>query len=145
MDSLYVIFALIAISIGIIMVLYLSYTSSKELPKEKSKWYDSDWSLTNFTLASDMFTRPKSIQDIKFWDLGKFNDSICEIDETVEDIVNNLKLFEADYNEIPLQQLIVFSAAYILNYKVHHKTADSYISKFSSFDFFPASKNFRPT
>ena len=140
MNSLYVIFALIIIGVGIIVVFYLSYKSSKELPKEKSKWYDSDWNLTNFTLVSDMFTKPKSTQDIKSWNLPKSDDSIKEADATVEDIIKDLKLFEAYYHEIPLQKLIVFSAAYILNYKVHHRTADSYISKFKSFDFVPPAR-----
>ena len=140
MNSLYVIFALIIIGVGIIVVFCLSYKSSKELPKEKSKWYDSDWNLTNFTLASDMFTKPKSTQDIKSWNLPKSDDSMREIDEVVEDIIKDLKLFEAYYHEIPLQKLIVFSAAYVLNYKVHHRTADSYISKFRSFDFVPQAR-----
>lgn len=140
MNSLYVIFALIIIGVGIIVVIYLSYKSSKELPKEKSKWYDSDWNLTNFTLVSDMFTKPKSTQDIKSWNLPKSDDSMREIDEVVEDIIKDLKLFEAYYHEIPLQKLIVFSAAYVLNYKVHHRTADSYISKFRSFDFVPQAR-----
>ena len=126
MNSLYVIFALIIIGVGIIVVFCLSYKSSKELPKEKSKWYDSDWNLTNFTLASDMFTKPKSTQDIKSWNLPKSDDSMREIDEVVEDIIKDLKLFEAYYHEIPLQKLIVFSAAYI--------------SKFRSFDFVPQAR-----
>lgn len=140
MNSLYVIFALIIIGVGIIVVLYLSHASSKKLTKEESKWYDSDWNLTNFTLVSDMFTKSKSTQDIKSWNLPKSDDSMKETDATVEDIIKDLKLFEAYYHEIPLQKLIVFSAAYILNYKVHHRTADSYISKFRSFDFVPPAR-----
>lgn len=140
MNSLYVIFALIIIGGGIIVVFYLSRVRCKGLPKKKSKWYDSDWNLTNATSMSDMFTKSKSTQDIKSWNLPKFDDSMKEVDATVEDIIKNLKLFEAYYHEIPLQKLIVFSAAYILNYKVHHKTADSYISKFRSFDFVPQAR-----
>ena len=140
MNSLYVIFGLISIGVGIIVVFYLSRVRCKGLPKKKSKWYDSDWNLTNATSMSDMFTKSKSTQDIKSWNLPKSDDSMNEADATVEDIIKDLKLFEAYYHEIPLQKLIVFSAAYILNYKVHHKTADSYISKFRSFDFVPQAR-----
>ena len=140
MNSLYVISALISIGVGIIVVFYLSRVRCKGLPKKKSKWYDSDWNLTNATSMSDMFTKSKSTQDIKSWNLPKSDDSMNEADATVEDIIKDLKLFEAYYHEIPLQKLIVFSAAYILNYKVHHKTADSYISKFRSFDFVPQAR-----
>lgn len=140
MNSLYVIFALIIIGVGIIVVFYLSHVSCKGLSKKKSKWYDSDRNLANATSTSDMFTKSKSTQDIKSWNLSKFDDSMKEVDATVEDIIKDLKLFEAYYHEIPLQKLIVFSAAYILNYKVHHRTADSYISKFRSFDFVPLAR-----
>lgn len=140
MNSLYVIFALITIGVGIIVVLYLSHVSCKGLPKKKSKWYDSDWNLVNTSSVSDMFTKSKSTQHIKSWNLSKFDDTMKEVDATVEDIIKDLKLFEAYHHEIPLQKLIVFSAAYILNYKVHHRTADSYISKFRSFDFVPPAR-----
>ena len=140
MSSLYIVFALAVIGVGIIVVLYLSHATSKGLPKDKSKLYDSDWNLVNVTSVSDVFTKSKSTQTTKSRNLSKFDDSMKEIDATVEDIIKDLRLFEAYHHEIPLQKLIVFSAAYILNYKVHHRTADSYISKFRSFDFVPPAR-----
>lgn len=140
MNSLYVIFALISIGVGIIVVFYLSHVSCKGLPKKKSKCYGSDWTLANATSISDAFTKSKSTQAIKSSNLSKFDDPMKEVDATVEDIIKDLKLFEAYHHEIPLQKLIVFGAAYVLNYKVHHRTADSYISKFKSFDFVPQAR-----
>lgn len=109
-----------------------------------------DWDTTNAIPWCEMFTcKTKSDWNSSIWRHGDdayktmttlIEDDITARDEIVCELVKDLKIFQAYYCDYTVQQLIVFSIAYLLQYKMHYKTAHIYLGMLRRFDFVPKTR-----
>lgn len=90
----------------------------------------TDWNTINIWNTND----PYKTMDILI------EDDITARDEIVSELVKDLKIFQAYYPDYTVQQLIVFSIAYLLEYKMHYKTAHIYTGVLRRFDFVPKTR-----
>lgn len=106
-----------------------------------------DWDVSQSISWCDMFTcnTKRAWNDINTWNVDDkyktmdilIEDDIKARDEIVSELVKDLKIFQAYYPDYTVQQLIVFSIAYLLEYKMHYKTAHLYTDILRRFDFVP--------
>lgn len=122
MSSLYVIFILLTLLIGIAVVVYLV----------KYKYA---------TEGVDISPEIRIKERMRHFYEEVIYDEIVVRDAITKDIMLDLRLFEAYYSDHKLDYLIIFTMAYILKNKMHHKTTFEYVGVLRRFSIAPNCRN----
>lgn len=137
-------FLFIFIPVGAILlftVLHYRRRRSQQASELNGKDNVTGWDTKKSIPMYDLFTSSTLLKyEASAWEVPPSTLDLVQLDETVGTLLSDLKTISEQHSGDTLAALLVFTAAYILNYKIYCTVAWEYVPRLTEFDFVPTTR-----